>query len=248
MPKSYIVGNWKMNQDLMQIDKFFNELTPDQFSSGIHWIAPQSVHLSRCLKYTLKSEFKIGAQNCSENDFGAFTGETSADSLKELGVHFTIIGHSERRAYFNESNEVLNKKALKAIAAGLTVIYCCGETKDERENNMTLDVVKKQLSEGLQNISIHTDDQLIIAYEPVWAIGTGLTATPQEANHVHIEIRTLLKSIFPIHGENLSILYGGSVKPNNINELMAQTEINGALVGGASLKADSFVDLCKAIV
>ena len=246
MPKTYIVGNWKMNQSTEEIEAFFKYMNASDLNSGRHWIAPQSVHIPQCASLVEKSHYKIGAQNCSENSFGAFTGEICTRSIKEVGGHFVIVGHSERRQFQKENNELLGLKVSKGLEAGLKVIYCIGETLTEREGNQTLNVIKTQLIEGLKNVKPASEDDLILAYEPVWAIGTGKTATPFEAEEVHAYIRNLLKEIYQKFATNMSILYGGSVKPNNIRELLSQPNINGALVGGASLKAEDFYQLCRA--
>jgi triosephosphate isomerase len=246
MPKTYIVGNWKMNQSIEEIESFIKGFAMSNVENGRHWIAPQFVHIPLCVALAEKTHLKIGAQNASENSFGAFTGEICTRSIKEVGGHFVILGHSERRQFQKESNQLLQKKIIKSMEAGLRVIYCIGETLEEREAGKTMSVVKSQLLEGLADIKISSEDDLVIAYEPVWAIGTGKTATPFEAEEVHAYIRGLLLEKFPKFGTNMSILYGGSVKPNNIRDLLSQPNINGALVGGASLKAEDFIQLCRA--
>lgn len=193
-----------------------------------------------------KAGVLIGAQNSSENEFGAFTGETSVDSLSEMGVHFTLVGHSERRTLFGETDETINKKVLKASQTGILPILCIGETLEEREAGKTLDIVLGQLKAGLKDLKIQNESEVIIAYEPVWAIGTGKTASPEQAGEVHNAIREVLSEIYGDFGQDISILYGGSVKPNNVEDLLAQPNINGGLVGGASLKAESFNALCSA--
>jgi triosephosphate isomerase len=229
--KKLIVGNWKMNQSLSEIDLFFKESSST--ISHEAWIAPQFIHLSYCLQTKNSTSIKIGAQNCSAYKSGAYTGEVSAQALKDLGAHFVIIGHSERRQIFHETNAELNQKIKQALSADLKVIYCVGETLEERKNNQTLAVIKKQITEGLVDVT----NSLIIAYEPVWAIGTGLSATPEQAEEVHAYIRTFVRD---------PILYGGSVKPENIKDLFQQKNIDGALVGGASLKSSDFLKLCGA--
>ncbi len=226
-----LVANWKMNQTVKEVKEFlaaFNEKY-----SGKHqaWIAPQAIHLP--LGMSLSTKVKWGAQNTATEDAGAFTGEISPKSLKDLGAHFTIIGHSERRTLFAETNQVLNKKTLKAIENGLKVIFCIGETLAERESNNTFDVIRTQLELGLKDVKM---SEVILAYEPVWAIGTGKTATPDEAQEVHAFIRSIVPGT--------PILYGGSVKPDNVEKLLGQKDIDGALVGGASLKAADFLALC----
>lgn len=245
MAKTYMVGNWKMNQSIDELTSFFKDLKATDLGEGNFWIAPQLIHIGSAMTETKNSQFKIGAQTASENNFGAFTGETSVASLKELGAHFSILGHSERRAYYHESNTLINKKVKMVLETGLIPILCAGETLEERESGKTLDIVLTQIKDGLAGISLNTAEQLIIAYEPVWAIGTGKTASPEQAEEVHSEIRKLLKELYPQFGSEMSILYGGSVKPANVKELLSKPNINGGLVGGASLKAESFAALCS---
>lgn len=245
--QNYMIGNWKMNQDLDELKSFFEELKSANLKedSNVHfWIAPQLIHISEALNATSNSQFKIGAQTISENDNGAFTGETSAKNLKELGAEFTLIGHSERRSLFNETDKILNLKTKKALENNLKVVFCCGESLEEREAEKTLDIVLSQIKNGLDEIAYNSN--IIIAYEPVWAIGTGKTASPEQAEEVHSAIRSLLLEMYGENGSNISILYGGSVKPENVVELLGKPNINGGLVGGASLKANSFQKLCEA--
>lgn len=223
-----IVGNWKMNQKTADIQAFFNEIP----ASLEAWIAPQALHLPLCL--SLAKNIKIGAQNCAQKNSGAFTGETSAEALKDLGAHFVIIGHSERRQIFKETHGELLEKTQTALSLGLKVIFCVGETLEERESGKTMDVVKAQLN------NLPASPEIIVAYEPVWAIGTGKVATPEQAQEVHAFIRQQLPQ-----GQQTKILYGGSVKPDNVKTLMGQKDIDGALVGGASLKAKDFLALCQ---
>jgi len=246
MAKTYMVGNWKMNQGLQDLKSFFAELSAKNLPEGNFWIAPQAIQIQKAIELSLGSSVKIGSQNCSNENFGAFTGEINTTSLKEIGAHFTIIGHSERRAIFNESDELINSKVQKALNDSLTPIFCFGETLEQREAGKTLDIVLGQIKAGLVNIKIENADQLILAYEPVWAIGTGKTATPDQAEEVHAAIRSLLKELYGDLGADLSILYGGSVKPANVLELLSKPNINGGLVGGASLKAEDFAALCSA--
>lgn len=244
MAKTYMIGNWKMNQSLEEINDFFYTIEDSKLKEGNYWIAPQTLHVSTCIKHSGK--IKIGAQNCSNFDSGAFTGESSAVSLKEIGAHFCLVGHSERRSLFNETDQLINEKTHKLLEIGLVPVVCIGESLEERESGKTLDIVLNQLSEALKNVIIKSPDDIIIAYEPVWAIGTGKTATPEQAEEVHGAIREKLGQLYHAHGANISILYGGSVKPSNVAELLAKPNINGGLVGGASLEAESFMDLCNA--
>lgn len=229
-----IIGNWKMNHLTEEVKAFFSDLNSRPLP-GTPWIAPQFIHLPLALE--MKGEAKIGAQNCHFQNSGAFTGEIAPQALKDLGVDFTLIGHSERRSLFKESGDFLNQKVLSALAAGLTVVYCVGESLGERENGTTNSVVERQLDEGLKNLP--ATEKLIIAYEPVWAIGTGKTATPQQAQDTHASIAKYLKN----RDLDCPILYGGSVKPSNTAELMACPNIDGALVGGASLSSEDFYQI-----
>ena len=243
--KTYMVGNWKMNQTTAEVESFFADLKLENNQNNF-WIAPQTLHISKCLELGADAGVLIGAQNCSEQEFGAFTGENSVDTLSEMGVHFTLIGHSERRTLFAETDKVINKKVIKAASAGVLPILCVGETLEERESGKTLDIVLGQIKAGLAGLNIQNESEVIVAYEPVWAIGTGKTATPEQAGEVHNAIRGLLIELYGDFGQDISILYGGSVKPNNVKDLLAQENINGGLVGGASLKAESFNALCAA--
>jgi triosephosphate isomerase len=182
----------------------------------------------------------------SHANSGAFTGEISGHMLKSVGCEYVILGHSERRTIFSESNETINRKLKKALEVGLKPIFCVGETLEEREANITEEIVGKQIREGLEDISENELSDLILAYEPVWAIGTGKTATPEQAQQVHGFIRNLISGLISKNfADNLVIQYGGSVKPDNAEELLGQPDIDGALVGGACLKADSFVGIIK---
>ncbi len=245
MAKNYMIGNWKMNQSLEDIKAFFHGLELSNNQNNF-WIAPQTLHLSFVQELASQKGILVGAQNCSDQEQGAYTGETSPESLMELGMHFTLLGHSERRSLYGESDEFINKKVLKAIQKGLTPVLCIGETLSEREAGKTLDVVLSQVKAGLNGVELNNESELILAYEPVWAIGTGKTASPEQAEEVHAAIRELLIKLYGETGKDISILYGGSVKPNNVKDLLSQPNINGGLVGGASLKANDFSALCAA--
>lgn len=238
---TYIVGNWKMNQNLSEIKSFFTEINAIPPKAGVHaWIAPQTMHLQHCLK-TASVFLKIGSQNSSEHINGAFTGESSPTALKELGAYFTLVGHSERRSIYGETNETVAAKTKTALENDLIAIVCVGETLKQREANQTLQVVESQIAflkeQGFS-------EKILVAYEPVWAIGTGLTASPEQAEEVHAFIRKTLADMWTEEqAAQTPLLYGGSVKPENVNELLAQSNINGALVGGASLIASKFKQL-----
>lgn len=244
MRKTHIVGNWKMNQSLEEIETFFKQLGDLSDVTCEAWIAPQGMHLPILLEKKL-GNFAVGAQNCCEQDSGAFTGELSPKSLKDLGAHFVILGHSERRAIYKEQDELLNKKLHKALENDLVAIFCVGETLTEREDGKVEDVLKVQLNLGLKGLADNHIGKVIIAYEPVWAIGTGKVATPEQAQEVHAFIRKELEAISGFDAASTPILYGGSVKPANVEGLLSNEDIDGALVGGASLKGESFKELCQ---
>lgn len=238
--KKLLVGNWKMNLNGKECLEFLEAFQSKYTEKRLAWIAPQALFT----KLVINSGIKSGLQNCSDHTSGAFTGEVSPRTFKEMGGHFVILGHSERRQYFNETSKSLNGKVRTALQEGLTVIYCVGETLSEREANQTLSIVGDQLQQGLNDMSLASSENIIVAYEPVWAIGTGKTATPAQAQEVHAFIRGQLTEKFPGFGSKVQLLYGGSMKPDNVEELLAQKDIDGGLVGGASLKPKDFLALC----
>jgi triosephosphate isomerase (TIM) len=250
MRKKVIAGNWKMNNDLSESQNLITRLTSGLSNLKINCdviICPPFTSLSEANTLIKNTSVKLGAQNVYHENNGAYTGEISPLMLKSVGCEYVIIGHSERRTIFKESNGMVNKKIKKALEYDLKVIFCVGETLDEREKNITNEVVKKQVMEGLWDISEKDISNMIIAYEPVWAIGTGRNATPQQAQEVHLFIRKLIEDKFSFSiADNLTIQYGGSVKPDNAKELLSQPDIDGALVGGACLKAESFIEIIKA--
>lgn len=210
----------------------------------IAMIAPPFTALEGVGSIIKGSKIKLGAQNINDNEDGAFTGEISANMLLDLGVEYVIIGHSERRHIYNESNELINKKVLKSLSKGLKPILCVGELLTEREAGKTENIIKEQVVKGLNGVGKDQMKNLAIAYEPVWAIGTGKVATPEQAEEVHLFIRNLIVELYDKNiASDLIIQYGGSVKPDNIDGLMAKENLDGALVGGASLKTDSFCRL-----
>ena len=239
-----LVANWKMNKNENEVKDFFIDFLPKYSSKRSAWIAPQAIHFSLVHQLGQTKGVKAGLQNCSEKLSGAFTGEISPRTFKEMGGDFVILGHSERRQLFQETSKLLNAKVKTALKEGLKVIYCVGETLPEREANQTLSIVGDQIHQGLNDMTEASAENLIIAYEPVWAIGTGKTASPAQAQEVHAFIRSELKKKFPAFGEKVQLLYGGSVKPDNVEELLGQKDIDGGLVGGASLKAQDFLALC----
>lgn len=243
MRTKIIAGNWKMYKTVQEAIELVSGLKRELTAcSGVEVVVcPPFVALDAVSDLLLNHDIKLGAQNLFWEKEGAFTGEVSAGMLKSLGVAYVIIGHSERRQYFSETNETVNKRLKAALANGLLPIVCVGENLQERESNRTFDVVRDHLTGSLVGISKEDMLKTVIAYEPVWAIGTGKTATAAQAQEVHCFIRKTLASLFdqPI-ADAVRIQYGGSVKPENTAELTAQPDIDGALVGGASLKADSF--------
>ena len=248
MRKKVVAGNWKMNNDLNESVSLINEikeaLVEREDVRAI--IAPTFIALDKASQLLSGTNIGLSAQNMCFEDSGAFTGAVSAKMLKSVGCEFVILGHSERRTLFGESNSDVNKKMKKAISVNLTPIFCIGETLEERESGEMQNVIEKQVREGLDGISESDLSGTIVAYEPVWAIGTGKVATPDQAQEVHAFIRNLLKEIYSeTLAENTTIQYGGSVKPENAAELIGQQDIDGALVGGACLKADSFVAIIK---
>lgn len=249
MRNKIIIGNWKMNMNTQQLKEFIETVHKhkDEISSSnvIYGIAPVYLHLQMAQSISCE-ELNIVAQNCYFEEKGAFTGEISISQIKDINLKHVIVGHSERRTLFHESDEIINKKVISLTNNGLTAILCVGESLHEYETGITKDVVKTQVTEALKSISSESMQNVVIAYEPVWAIGTGKTATSAQAQETIKYIREVVTSLYNDEvAENVLIQYGGSVKPNNIKELLEQPDIDGALVGGASLEAASFVELIK---
>ena len=248
MRKKLIAANWKMYKTPDQTREFFREFLPlvASHSRDEIVVCPPDIDLAAALEAAKESNVAIGAQNVHWKSEGAFTGETSAPMLVALGVTHVIVGHSERRQYFGETDDTVNLRLKAALEAGLTPICCVGEVLEEREAGMTDDVLRRQCVRAFHAISAKKAAKLTVAYEPVWAIGTGKTATPELAAEAHMVIRGEAMEIFGEEfAEKLRILYGGSVKPENAAALMAQEEIDGALVGGASLDPKSFAAIVK---
>jgi len=243
MRKAIIAGNWKMNKTPSEGVKLVEELKPLVANADCEVVVCVPATNIYAVGEAIKgSNIKLGAENVHWAESGAFTGEISADMLLELGVEYVIIGHSERRQYFGETDETVNKRTLTALKKGLTPIVCVGETLEEREGNKTEEVLKVQLTEGLKGIEDLT--KIVIAYEPVWAIGTGKTATSEQANETIGFIRKTLGELFCEKcAAQVQIQYGGSMKPGNAKELMAMEEIDGGLIGGAALKAEDFAGI-----
>ena len=239
-----IAANWKMHMTTSETRGYITEFLP--LVEGVDDVeivlAPPFTSLAVAAKFLKGSNVKLAAQNVFWEEKGAYTGEISPQMIKDVECSYVIIGHSERRQYFGETEVTVNKKIGSAMSAGLGVIFCIGETLEEREAGKTFNVLKRQLTGGLRDRKI---DNLVIAYEPVWAIGTGKTATPEQAQEVHEFIRSELRLLYGDEAENVRILYGGSVKPENIASLMAQKDVDGGLVGGASLNPDSFSRIVK---
>ena len=246
MRKKIVAGNWKMNLDNHQAVELFRSLNKNQEIKDVEIIiAPASIYLSLFSQESLV--IKLAGQNVSSHQNGAFTGEVSSSMLSSLGVDYCIIGHSERRAYQKESNELVFEKTKALIKNGIRPIFCCGELLEQRKGNQAYDVVRSQLSLILDHLSKEEILNMVIAYEPVWAIGTGLTASAQDAQQMHQHIRSLIEDKFGSNvSEEISILYGGSCKPKNASELFSQKDIDGGLIGGASLDAESFIKITKA--
>jgi triosephosphate isomerase len=248
MRKPVIAGNWKLFKTIEEAVGLVNELKPLVANGeGVEIVvAPVFTALSRVSDALAGSNICLAAQDCYWEEEGAFTGEVAPKLLKDAGCSHVIIGHSERRQYFGETDQTVNMKTKAAIAAGLKAIVCVGESLAERESEQTFSVIETQVKGGLSGLTADFFGQIIIAYEPVWAIGTGKTATEDQAQEVHCFIRQLIARLFnPSIAETVRILYGGSVKPDNAKGLMAQPDIDGALVGGASLKAESFAAIAN---
>lgn len=209
-------------------------------------LCPVSVHLCDVLEVVGNSAVQLGAQNCAAHDSGAFTGEVSADMLAEFGCEYVILGHSERRSLFGESNELVAQKCVAAQQAGLVPVLCVGETLEQRENDQVESVISAQLDAVLSLAGVSGFSRMVVAYEPVWAIGTGKTATPEQAQAVHLLIREKISALDTAVAQSLRILYGGSVKPDNAAILFSQPDIDGGLIGGAALDASSFLAICEA--
>ena len=249
MRRPFVAGNWKMNTDRaagVELAKGIAAALADDSSVEV-LVAPPFPNLSAIGEAIDGSNVILGAQNAHFESSGAFTGEVAPEMLLDIGCRYVILGHSERRQIFGETDELINKKVAAAISRGLDVILCLGETLEERDANRTEDVLKTQLAGCLAGRSADELKNLVIAYEPVWAIGTGRNATPAQAQAAHAFIRNWLSEQFGGEiGEGTRIQYGGSVKPDNAAELLSQTDVDGALVGGASLKIDSFVAIIRA--
>ncbi len=253
MRKPFVAGNWKMNTDSLssvELVKAIASGTSETARRSVHVaVCPPFVYLQSVVNALNKSGIAVGAQDIYYEQEGAFTGEISSLMLKDIGCTYVLCGHSERRHVIGETDELINKKIAAAIIGGLLPIFCVGELIEERKASKTEEVVTRQVKIGLAGLSAEKVSAVTIAYEPVWAIGTGLTATPQQAQEVHALIRKLLGEMYDTKlAQEIRILYGGSVKPDNAADLMREQDIDGLLVGGASLNADDFVAIIQAAI
>lgn len=252
MRKKIVAGNWKMNMDLAEglklaasVDKYFKE-NPQSKAHVI--LCTPFIHLAGVADIVKSGRLSLGAQNCASEASGAYTGEVSAYMVKSTGAEYVIIGHSERRSYYHEDDKLLLKKTQLALNAGLKVIFCVGEVKSEREDGKHFIIVKRQLEEGLFSLTEEQMNSIVIAYEPVWAIGTGLTASPDQAQEMHKYIRDLLREKYGNDtAKKMPVLYGGSCKPSNAAEIFSKPDVDGGLIGGASLKKEDFAGIVEAI-
>ena len=251
MRKYIIAGNWKMNKNLSEAIQLVSDLKTELNGKNLNAevvVAPPFISLEAVKTLIKDTDIKLGAQNMHSVDSGAFTGEVSADMLKSVGCEYVILGHSERRTIFGESDEFINQKVKQALKNNLTPILCCGESLEERENGTTFKVVEQQIKTCLNNLSEEEIKNTVIAYEPIWAIGTGKTATPEQAQEVHEFIRNLLVKLTSVEtAQEITIQYGGSVNAKNAKDLLSKPDIDGALVGGACLKADSFREIILSV-
>lgn len=249
MRKKIVAGNWKMNTTPKEGLSLANDVK--NLSSSVPAdveliIAPPFTHIPQIASAMLQSKVQVAAQDCAAWEQGAYTGEVSARMIAESDATHVIIGHSERREYFTESNQTLLNKTLMALQHNLTPIFCCGEVLEERDANKHFDVVEQQVAEVLNKLTPQQFEKVIIAYEPVWAIGTGKTATPEQAQEMHAHIRQVIGKKFGVEAANsTSILYGGSCKPDNAQELFANPDVDGGLIGGAALKAEDFIAIAQ---
>jgi len=236
-----------MNNSASEAAILANELTQLEYNEEVTLLViPPALFIENAIDTFIESDIKVGAQNCSNQEKGAYTGEISAKMIASIGVEYVIVGHSERRAYFTETNELLAEKVNQVLSNQITPIYCCGEVLEEREANNHFEVIKTQIAEGLFHLSATEIKKTVVAYEPVWAIGTGVTASSEQAQEMHAFIRNLLKEQYNEEvAESISILYGGSCKPTNAEELFANKDVDGGLIGGASLVAEDFIAIAN---
>lgn len=249
MRSKIVAGNWKMNKNLEQTEALLSELSaklPDTNAEVM--VAPTYINLTGAVRNLESSKIEVIAQNMHFAENGAYTGEISADMLLSIGIDTVIIGHSERRAYFGETDEILAKKVTTALDKGMRVMFCFGEELEDRKSDKHFAVVESQLRNALFSLDASAWSKIILAYEPVWAIGTGETASPEQAQEMHAFIRkTIMETFDTSIANNVSILYGGSVKPANAEEIFCKPDVDGGLIGGAALVADDFIAIVKAI-
>jgi triosephosphate isomerase len=246
MRKTIVAGNWKMNASKDSVDNLIKDLLTgmDGITSEVLVCAPFP-YLAQVELLIQGSKVMLGAQNLNTNASGAYTGEVSADMIKDFGARHVIVGHSERRSLYGETSAMVAEKTKAALNAGLTPLLCIGESIEQRDSGNTEAVIKKQLSAVIELVGIEAFNQIIIAYEPVWAIGTGVTATPEQAQEAHLFIRSLLAKNDESVAQKTPILYGGSMNASNASELISCADIDGGLIGGAALKAEDFLQICK---
>ena len=246
MRKTIVAGNWKMNASKDSVDNLIKDLLTgmDGITSEVLVCAPFP-YLAQVELLIQGSKVMLGAQNLNTNSSGAYTGEVSADMIKDFGARHVIVGHSERRSLYGETSAMVAEKTKAALNAGLTPLLCIGESIEQRDSGNTEAVIEKQLSAVIELVGIEAFNQIIIAYEPVWAIGTGVTATPEQAQEVHLFIRSLLAKNDESVAQKTPILYGGSMNASNASELISCADIDGGLIGGAALKAEDFLKICK---
>jgi triosephosphate isomerase len=246
MRKTIVAGNWKMNASKDSVDNLIKDLLTgmDGITSEVLVCAPFP-YLAQVELLIQGSKVMLGAQNLNTNSSGAYTGEVSADMIKDFGARHVIVGHSERRSLYGETSAMVAEKTKAALNAGLTPLLCIGESIEQRDSGNTEAVIEKQLSVVIELVGIEAFNQIIIAYEPVWAIGTGVTATPEQAQEAHLFIRSLLAKNDESIAQKTPILYGGSMNASNASELISCADIDGGLIGGAALKAEDFLQICK---
>ncbi len=244
MRKPFIAANWKMNKTLAETQEFISKFIPEvkEKSDVDIAIAPPFIYLTVAAEKLKNTNVVLAAQDVFYEEKGAYTGEISPLMLVDIGCRYVIVGHSERRQHFNETDDIINRKMKAAKKTGLGIILCIGESLEEKEAGKTFEVLQRELEEGLNGVDL---DNMVLAYEPIWAIGTGKTATPEQAQETHAYIRARLNILYGSKADDFCIIYGGSVTPENIDSLMACKDVDGALVGGASLKVESFIRLVK---
>jgi triosephosphate isomerase (TIM) len=246
MKKMLIAGNWKMNTNLFESQKLVEYIAGGIMNKSLKskvLVCPPYVNIAIVRDVVKEKNILLGAQNCDWHPKGAFTGEVSISMLQYLDCSYIIIGHSERRAYYHETDEIVNKKVLAVLDSGLNAIMCIGETLDERKSEQTFQVLERQIVNGLKDIKIENIDNLVIAYEPVWAIGTGLAATPEQVQEAHAFIKKVLCEVLGQEAKNIMVLYGGSVTAKNAQSIFELQDVNGGLIGGASLDPEAFLSI-----